>query len=203
MSAFSKLSTALINIHLFFILICPENTDINVTCGTQYMDLSIYICPMYQALYNESLMVVNNQLTNSLCYGTADFTVTPPVLRFRFPINESSASACGNVYKVLPKAHSFNSYCLKNIFLWGQIVLFIYLFISGYKSGWKWSLCWLLKCPVCEHLWHREFHWPLCRCHHLSSSDYVQVFLQLPYAVPSQQHTDWGVSVLADLQDHN
>ncbi|AWO98842.1 putative zona pellucida-like domain-containing protein 1 [Scophthalmus maximus] len=37
----------------------PENSDIIVTCGTQYMYLSIYICPMYQALYNESMMVTN------------------------------------------------------------------------------------------------------------------------------------------------
>ncbi|RVE64990.1 hypothetical protein OJAV_G00131120 [Oryzias javanicus] len=84
----------------------PENTDINVTCGTQYMDLSIYICPMYQALYNESLMVVNNQLSNSLCYGKADWTVTPPVLRFRFPINDTNVAACKNVYKVTSQVGS-------------------------------------------------------------------------------------------------
>ncbi|KAM6933303.1 zona pellucida-like domain-containing protein 1 [Xenentodon cancila] len=78
----------------------PENADITVICGTQYMDLRIYLCPMYQALYNESLMVLNNQITKPGCYGTADWSVTPPLLKFRFPINESSLSYCGNTLKI-------------------------------------------------------------------------------------------------------
>ncbi|XP_014324967.1 zona pellucida-like domain-containing protein 1 [Xiphophorus maculatus] len=78
----------------------PENADINVTCGTQYMDLSIYICPIYNSQYNESLMALNNQFKNPVCFGKADWTVTPPVLRFRFPINETSLSACGNNFQI-------------------------------------------------------------------------------------------------------
>ncbi|XP_030601008.1 zona pellucida-like domain-containing protein 1 [Archocentrus centrarchus] len=78
----------------------PENSDINVTCGTRHMELSIYLCPMYNALYNESLMVLNNQVNNLRCYGTADFTVDPPVLRFNFPINQSSLSSCNNNFEV-------------------------------------------------------------------------------------------------------
>lgn len=77
-----------------------ENDDISVSCGTQYMDLSIYICPIYQALYNESMMVVNNQGDKAECYGMADWTVDPPVLKFRFPLNESSISACNNNFRV-------------------------------------------------------------------------------------------------------
>uniref|UniRef100_A0AAZ1XX24 ZP-C domain-containing protein n=1 Tax=Oreochromis aureus TaxID=47969 RepID=A0AAZ1XX24_OREAU len=56
----------------------------------------IYLCPMYNAFYNESLMVLNNQTNNPKCYGTADFTVDPPVLRFSFPINQNSLSFCSN-----------------------------------------------------------------------------------------------------------
>ncbi|XP_027900605.1 zona pellucida-like domain-containing protein 1 isoform X2 [Xiphophorus couchianus] len=78
----------------------PENADINVTCGTQYMDLSIYICPIYNAQYNESLMALNNQFRNPLCFGKADWSVTPPVLRFRFPINETSLSDCDNNFQI-------------------------------------------------------------------------------------------------------
>ncbi|XP_041850052.1 zona pellucida-like domain-containing protein 1 [Melanotaenia boesemani] len=81
----------------------PDNSDITVVCGTQHVDLSIYICPMYQALYNESLMVLNNQHSKSECFGTADWSVSPPVLKFRFPINESSLSVCGNNYKISSK----------------------------------------------------------------------------------------------------
>lgn len=76
-----------------------ENSDINVTCGTQYMDLSIYICPVYQALYNESLMVVNN-VDNPECYGTAVWNVDPPLLTFRFPINERAIASCNNTFTV-------------------------------------------------------------------------------------------------------
>ncbi|XP_013887824.1 zona pellucida-like domain-containing protein 1 [Austrofundulus limnaeus] len=78
----------------------PANTDISVTCGSQFMDLSIYICPIYNALYNESLMVLNNQLNNPACYGVADFVSTPPVLTFRFPINDTLSSNCANKYVV-------------------------------------------------------------------------------------------------------
>ncbi|KAM4567015.1 zona pellucida-like domain-containing protein 1 [Odontesthes bonariensis] len=78
----------------------PENSDITVVCGTQYVDLAIYLCPMYQALYNESLMVLNDQFNKPECFGKADWSVTPPVLRFKFPINESSLSVCGNKYKI-------------------------------------------------------------------------------------------------------
>lgn len=77
-----------------------ENSDITVVCGTEHMDLSIYICPVYQALYNESLMVLNNQLNKPECFGTPDWTVNPPVLRFSFPINGSSTSVCENNFKV-------------------------------------------------------------------------------------------------------
>ena len=77
-----------------------ENSDITVVCGTEYMDLSIYICPVYQALYNESLMVLNNQYNKPECFGMADWSVTPPVLKFRFPINESAIISCNNNFKV-------------------------------------------------------------------------------------------------------
>ncbi|XP_047450600.1 zona pellucida-like domain-containing protein 1 [Mugil cephalus] len=78
----------------------PENTDITVTCGTQYMGLSIYICPVYQALYNESLMVLNNQINKPQCFGTPDWTVDPPVLKFKFPINGTAFSDCNNYFQI-------------------------------------------------------------------------------------------------------
>ncbi|XP_034723189.1 zona pellucida-like domain-containing protein 1 [Etheostoma cragini] len=78
----------------------PRNTDISVVCGTQFMDLSIFICPMYNALYNESMMVLNNQFNTPECYGKADWNMTPPVLKFRFPMNESAVSSCNNNFKV-------------------------------------------------------------------------------------------------------
>ncbi|XP_072303338.1 zona pellucida-like domain-containing protein 1 [Eucyclogobius newberryi] len=69
--------------------------DITVTCGTTFMDLSILLCPIYNANFNESLLILNNQLREE-CKGTADFSVEPPVLRYSFPIDEQSVSACNN-----------------------------------------------------------------------------------------------------------
>uniref|UniRef100_A0A3Q3MXT6 Zona pellucida-like domain-containing protein 1 n=1 Tax=Mastacembelus armatus TaxID=205130 RepID=A0A3Q3MXT6_9TELE len=91
-------SIAISFIFLFFSL--PANSDISVVCGTEYMDLSIFLCPVYQALYNESLLVLNNQLTRPQCFGTADWSVTPPVVKFRIPINETSISSCSNNFQV-------------------------------------------------------------------------------------------------------
>ncbi|XP_071392446.1 zona pellucida-like domain-containing protein 1 [Centroberyx affinis] len=74
----------------------PENTDISVDCGTEYMQMSIYICPVYNALYNESLMALNGQFNKAECFGTPDFTVNPPVLKFKFSINVNALDVCGN-----------------------------------------------------------------------------------------------------------
>ncbi|XP_071352762.1 zona pellucida-like domain-containing protein 1 [Trachinotus anak] len=78
----------------------PENSDITVVCGTEHMDLSIYICPVYQALYNESLMVLNNELNKPECFGTADWSVDPPVLKFKIPISQTAISACNSDFKI-------------------------------------------------------------------------------------------------------
>ncbi|KAE8295133.1 Zona pellucida-like domain-containing protein 1 [Larimichthys crocea] len=78
----------------------PENSDITVVCGTEFMDLNILLCPMYHARYNESLMFLNNQ-NQKECMGTADWDVTPPVLRFRFPLNESAMESCSNSFKII------------------------------------------------------------------------------------------------------
>ncbi|XP_030007230.1 zona pellucida-like domain-containing protein 1 [Sphaeramia orbicularis] len=79
----------------------PENSDITVSCGTDHMALSILLCPIYQALYNESLMVLNNKYTKPECFGTANFSADPPVLNFRFPINETSLKNCGTSFKII------------------------------------------------------------------------------------------------------
>ncbi|XP_045928909.1 zona pellucida-like domain-containing protein 1 isoform X2 [Micropterus dolomieu] len=84
----------------------PDNSDITVICGTEYMDLRIYLCPMYQALYNETLMVLNNQFNTPQCFGTADWAIDPPVLKFRFPINDSSISSCNNNFKIISQVGS-------------------------------------------------------------------------------------------------
>ncbi|XP_063060230.1 zona pellucida-like domain-containing protein 1 [Engraulis encrasicolus] len=74
----------------------PANSDITVECGTQLMELSILLCPVYFGGYNESLMALNAHFGNPLCQGTPDTTADPPVLRFNFSITEESLSQCSN-----------------------------------------------------------------------------------------------------------
>ncbi|XP_028825762.1 zona pellucida-like domain-containing protein 1 [Denticeps clupeoides] len=78
----------------------PSNSDIMVTCGTDRMDLSILLCPVYYGGYNESLMALNAKFTTPECRGTPDVVTNPPVLKFSFPINEKFLSMCGNSLKI-------------------------------------------------------------------------------------------------------
>ncbi|XP_046892101.1 zona pellucida-like domain-containing protein 1 [Hypomesus transpacificus] len=74
----------------------PEYTDISVVCGTSTMDLTILICPAVYTGYNETLLILNQIVDNPDCKGRLDMSVTPPVLRFSFPIR--LGNACGSTF---------------------------------------------------------------------------------------------------------
>ncbi|XP_061104371.1 zona pellucida-like domain-containing protein 1 [Conger conger] len=76
------------------------DADIQVTCGTAIMDLSILICPVYFDGYNETLMALNAKYDKPECHGTPDWSVNPPVLRFKLPISEDGISACSSKMKI-------------------------------------------------------------------------------------------------------
>ncbi|KAJ8347611.1 hypothetical protein SKAU_G00262000 [Synaphobranchus kaupii] len=82
------------------------NSDITVNCGTQRMDLSILMCPIYFGGYNESLMALNAQYSKPDCHGTPDWSANPPVLRFNFAITEDAISACSNKLKITQEVGS-------------------------------------------------------------------------------------------------
>ncbi|KAI7800450.1 putative zona pellucida-like domain-containing protein 1 [Triplophysa rosa] len=77
-----------------------ENSDITVTCGTNYMYLRVLLCPMYFAGYNESLMALNAKFNIPSCLGVADWTANPPVLNFNFSISQDSLTLCGNTLNI-------------------------------------------------------------------------------------------------------
>uniref|UniRef100_A0A0F8BLZ6 Zona pellucida-like domain-containing protein 1 n=1 Tax=Larimichthys crocea TaxID=215358 RepID=A0A0F8BLZ6_LARCR len=58
----------------------PENSDIEVFCGSQSVELQILLCPIIFNGYNESLLSLNSQHSNPQCKGTADWTADPPVI---------------------------------------------------------------------------------------------------------------------------
>ncbi|XP_022530368.2 zona pellucida-like domain-containing protein 1 [Astyanax mexicanus] len=74
----------------------PAYTDISVVCGTQFIELSILVCPVIYTGYNESLLILNQMGNNPNCQGRLNTSVTPPVVRFTFPLRE--ADSCGSIF---------------------------------------------------------------------------------------------------------
>ncbi|CAB1450029.1 unnamed protein product [Pleuronectes platessa] len=74
----------------------PEYSDISVECGTSSISLAILICPVVYTGYNESLLILNHIFNMPECKGTLDDSVTPPVVRFTFPLNMTNA--CGSKF---------------------------------------------------------------------------------------------------------
>ena len=75
-----------------------EYNDISVECGTSTISLAILLCPVVYTGYNESLLILNNMANDPQCRGAMDETVSPPVIRFEFPLN--GTNSCGSVFKV-------------------------------------------------------------------------------------------------------
>ncbi|XP_061072541.1 zona pellucida-like domain-containing protein 1 [Conger conger] len=84
----------------------PANSDITVICGTEIMELSILMCPIYFSGYNESLMSLNAMFNVAACHGTPDWSVDPPILKFNFSISEDSLTACSNKIKITQEVGS-------------------------------------------------------------------------------------------------
>ncbi|XP_043927032.1 zona pellucida-like domain-containing protein 1 [Protopterus annectens] len=76
----------------------PDYNDIFVTCGTVGMELSIYLCPVYYAGFNESLLALNRNFNNPACRGTVDLTGPYPMLKFVFPLNDTLT--CGSNFVI-------------------------------------------------------------------------------------------------------
>ena len=74
----------------------PANADIQVSCGTQQMAMTMLLCPVYFCGYNESLMSLNGEHDKGHCKGVADWAADPPVLRFNFSITEEEITVCSN-----------------------------------------------------------------------------------------------------------
>uniref|UniRef100_A0A3B3ZI99 ZP domain-containing protein n=1 Tax=Periophthalmus magnuspinnatus TaxID=409849 RepID=A0A3B3ZI99_9GOBI len=76
--------------------VSPANTDIEVTCGSERVGLAILLCPIQFNGYNESLMALNSKHSNPKCQGMADWSSSPPKLRFNITINEDAIAECGS-----------------------------------------------------------------------------------------------------------
>lgn len=78
----------------------PVNSDITVTCGTEVMELSILLCPVYFGGYNETLMALNAQFILPGCHGIPDWNIDPPILKFNLSITADAVAVCSNTFRV-------------------------------------------------------------------------------------------------------
>lgn len=74
--------------------------DITVMCGTDNIHLSILLCPVYYAGFNETLIALNGKLNTSACLGATDLTASTPVLKFNFSLSAEEISLCDNSFEV-------------------------------------------------------------------------------------------------------
>ncbi|KAK2831259.1 hypothetical protein Q7C36_016345 [Tachysurus vachellii] len=77
--------------------------DITVMCGTDSIHLSILLCPVYYAGYNESLIALNGKVNIPACRGIVDLKASTPVLRFNFSISAEEMSLCDNSLELTDK----------------------------------------------------------------------------------------------------
>ncbi|KAF7699907.1 hypothetical protein HF521_002865 [Silurus meridionalis] len=68
--------------------------DLTVICGTDRIHLSILLCPVYYAGYNESLIALNGKFNIPACHGIVDLKAPTPVLNFS--ISAEEISLCDN-----------------------------------------------------------------------------------------------------------
>lgn len=162
------------------------NSDIQVSCGPEMVNLQILLCPIYFNGYNESLLALNSQHSKQQCKGTADWSVDPPVVKFNFSITEEAITDCSSTMTVGERGQG----ALLHPFPRGLILDLL----SGHGGGGERHVCRLLQRPVCHHLRHGVLQGPQHGRHHLPRGGDVPVLLSLPTAVPDQQHPDERVS---------
>lgn len=158
-------------------------SDIQVTCGSQAVDLQILLCPIYFNGYNESLLSLNSQHSKEACKGTPDWTADPPVLKFNFSITEEGISTCSSNMVVSALYLKYSITRVSNLRL-----------LSGHRRGRNRSLRRVLHCPVHHCLGNGLLQGSWSRIRHVSPGDDVQVLLPLSTAVSGQQHPDERVS---------
>ncbi|KAL2095098.1 hypothetical protein ACEWY4_009817 [Coilia grayii] len=91
----------------------PVNSDLTVDCGVSIITLEVNLCTALWAGFNSSTLAMNGQHNNNLCFGVADTSTNPPVVRFQLPINDSQANPCRQSLQIvdeIPTSEVFSSF---------------------------------------------------------------------------------------------
>ncbi|XP_071969338.1 zona pellucida-like domain-containing protein 1 [Engystomops pustulosus] len=74
----------------------PVDADITVDCGPSSISLTINVCPVQYAEFDPNSLALNGQQSKNSCLGILDTSFDPPIIKFVFPINDTTENACGN-----------------------------------------------------------------------------------------------------------
>ncbi|MBN3319592.1 ZPLD1 protein, partial [Atractosteus spatula] len=77
----------------------PVNADLTVDCGPQVISLTVNLCTALYAGLDPQRLALNSQHNNSQCNGTVDTSVSPPVIRYRLPVNSSLDNTCRTTFQ--------------------------------------------------------------------------------------------------------
>ncbi|KAI4880398.1 hypothetical protein NFI96_018698, partial [Prochilodus magdalenae] len=84
----------------------PDNNDLMVDCGVSVITLNVNLCTAQWAGFDPSGLALNGEHNSSLCQGTIDASVNPPVIRFHLPVNDSQANPCRQSLQIVNEAPS-------------------------------------------------------------------------------------------------
>ncbi|XP_066518668.1 zona pellucida-like domain-containing protein 1 [Hoplias malabaricus] len=84
----------------------PSNNDLTVVCGISVITLNVNLCTAQWAGFDPSGLALNSEHNNTLCKGSIDTSVNPPVIRFQMPINDSYANPCRQSLQIVNEAPS-------------------------------------------------------------------------------------------------
>ncbi|KAM8769082.1 zona pellucida-like domain-containing protein 1 isoform 2-T2 [Acanthopagrus schlegelii] len=72
----------------------PENSDLNVDCGTSVITLEINLCTAQWSGFNTTDLALNGNHNTTECLGSIDTSVNPPIIRYKLPVNHSQDNPC-------------------------------------------------------------------------------------------------------------
>uniref|UniRef100_A0A3B4A4N6 ZP domain-containing protein n=1 Tax=Periophthalmus magnuspinnatus TaxID=409849 RepID=A0A3B4A4N6_9GOBI len=70
------------------------NSDLTVDCSATVITLEINLCTAQWAGFNTTDLALNGNHNKQECLGTADTSVSPPVMRYYLPVNHSHDNPC-------------------------------------------------------------------------------------------------------------
>lgn len=65
-----------------------------VDCGASMITLKINLCTAQWAGFITTDLALNGNHNNTVCQGSSDTSVDPPIIRYQLPVNQSQDNPC-------------------------------------------------------------------------------------------------------------